>query len=292
MAKKQNTASASRRQDLAETRVEKLRVVCLSHADHSGAFWLCECDCGGRRIVRGYHIRKRTYKDCGCGNSPTLRFWRKVNKLPGDGCWEWTGHRSSAGYGGMHADGIRKWTHRYSWEIHNGPIPSDMCVCHKCDNPACVRPDHLFLGTKKDNGLDMARKGRHGLAKLNPASALDIYTRWQNGECTATELAKEYDVNTGTIFNIANGIVWAHATGAAKRKPTRTRSCRTLRVGKGTTTWRVIAEVCKGVDPISVSESRSGDVEILLELWKSKMWVRLRRDQAEDLLHKLAEHLK
>jgi hypothetical protein len=91
------------------------------------------------------------------------RFWRKVHKTKDsvNGCWLWRGH-ASKGYGLFAEDGLkaRKRVHRFSWELHFGEIPTGMLVCHKCDVPRCVRPDHLFLGTHKDNHDDMVRKGR------------------------------------------------------------------------------------------------------------------------------------
>lgn len=100
------------------------------------------------------------------------RFWAKVDK--GDGCWEWTGGRANRGYG--HVEPVRgqnRSAHRVSWELTNGPIPDGLWVLHRCDNPPCVRPSHLFLGTHADNMRDMEAKGRgkHPVlfGPLNPA---------------------------------------------------------------------------------------------------------------------------
>jgi hypothetical protein len=88
------------------------------------------------------------------------RFWAKVEKT--EGCWLWTGSRRPPGGYGQFRSANQQMvsTHRFSWELHNGLIPPGLCVCHRCDNPACVRPDHLFLGTMLDNNRDMMAKGR------------------------------------------------------------------------------------------------------------------------------------
>jgi len=86
------------------------------------------------------------------------RFWAKVAKS--DGCWEWTGSRARRGYGKVRIGGVLHSSHRLSYEWSVGPIPDGMHVLHHCDNPPCVRPDHLWIGTRTDNQGDMVAKGR------------------------------------------------------------------------------------------------------------------------------------
>ncbi len=115
--------------------------------------------CGNSRCLNLEHLALRAYGD------DVSRFWENVEKPSGDGCWVWTGHRVAhrGGYGIFKLRGNRPMrAHRYSYELAHGPIDDPrLFVCHHCDNPMCVRPEHLFLGTAKDNHDDMVRKGRH-----------------------------------------------------------------------------------------------------------------------------------
>lgn len=119
--------------------------------------------CPGCRRKRPYFPETATTED---------RFWAKVKKAPGDLCWEWQGHRRHAGHGQFALPGVvRLDAHRYAWELVHGPIPAGMFICHKCDNPPCVRVDHLYLGVSRDNMHDMIRKGRKANA-TKPALVL------------------------------------------------------------------------------------------------------------------------
>lgn len=102
----------------------------------------------------------------------SVRLWRKCNKqgpthpILKTKCWEWTGAEfKGAGYGQIQVEGTPKRTHRVAWALSNGPIPKGLLVLHKCDNRRCIRPDHLFLGTQKDNVDDMVSKGRKVVSK-------------------------------------------------------------------------------------------------------------------------------
>lgn len=145
-------------------------------------------------------------------NSFIEEFWKRVEKT--DSCWLWTGGTTKAGYGQFRTI----YAHRTSWELNNGPIPVGMEVCHDCpggDNPACVNPDHLFLGTHAENLQDMRDKKRHargethGFARLTDSLVTAIRTRFFAGE-KQQSLADLFDVKVMAISNIVNRKTWKH----------------------------------------------------------------------------------
>lgn len=161
------------------------------------------------------------------------RFWKKVRKT--ETCWIWTASKRGKGYGAFSytRDGkmIQDRAHRYSWEIHRGTIPDGLCVLHNCpggDNPACVNPAHLFLGTKKQNNEDMMQKGRYNRARATPqqgskyergekhhAARLtaeivrEIRDARESGESFGS-LSRRYELSIGHVFRIATRKAWTH----------------------------------------------------------------------------------
>ena len=137
-------------------------------------------------------------------------FWKKVDKNGPNGCWLWTGAKTSVGgYGNFGVNYKLMKAHRVSWFIHFGEPINNLCVLHKCDNPPCVNPDHLWLGTMQDNMQDKVKKGRlytgdrSGLVKLSPKQVLQIRYDRSCG-LKLKELSLKYGVTMGTISTISN----------------------------------------------------------------------------------------
>lgn len=132
----------------------------------------------------------------------------------GDVCWEWRGSLFSNGYGRAIVGRKSVGAHRRSWEMAYGQIPDGMLVCHRCDNRRCVRPSHLFLGSPADNMRDMVTKGRSMVgsrnhnAKLTEATVREIVARYADGGITQKQLAAEYGVVEGAIWNVLHGRSW------------------------------------------------------------------------------------
>jgi len=188
----------------------------------------CHCGCGQKtwiptksqaalgyvkgqpvRFIHGHGRRKQ--------GSLADAFWLHVTSGNPNDCWEWQGGKNPKGYGQLYYRRAQHKAHRLSWELHNGPIPGGMDVCHKCDNPPCCNPNHLFLGTRAENTLDMYAKGRNRQingekchkAKLTESDIPEIRRLHSEG-MSQTALAKQYGVSQHSISSIVRGKSWKH----------------------------------------------------------------------------------
>ena len=142
------------------------------------------------------------------------RFWDRVYPDPNTGCWLWLGapKDKGRGYGTLRVEGRSVYAHRFSYELHRGPIPDGLGVLHRCDVHHCVTPDHLFLGTQADNNRDRDQKGRHavghknGRAKLTWEKVREI--RRRAGTVSAAALGREFGVGDTAIGDIIHGRRW------------------------------------------------------------------------------------
>lgn len=154
------------------------------------------------------------------------RLAEKYTVEPNTGCWLWTAMLNHAGYGILGVSVANKTTpklaHRLSYETHVGPIPEGMYVCHRCDQPSCVNPAHLFVGTQQANMADMLAEGRssagksfagrrgenHGMAKLDWGKVDEIRAKYAAGGVSQRDLGAEYGVAHRTIGLIVRGSLW------------------------------------------------------------------------------------
>lgn len=147
-------------------------------------------------------------------NREVKNIWDKVYVKRENECWEWLGDKDKHGYGRITYEGKRQLVTRVLWKLMNDLIPDGMCICHTCDNPSCLNPKHLFLGSHHDNMVDMKKKGR-GRGKImygvdNPKTKLtevqirEIRKRRNNGE-RGIDLAKEFGVTPTLICSIFKG---------------------------------------------------------------------------------------
>ncbi len=158
-------------------------------------------------------------------SDPTLpeRFWRNVEIKEVDDCWEWTSHKNKNGRGRFEIKRKFIMAPRIAWTLTNGEIRDGLCVCHSCDNPGCCNPKHLWLGTYRDNAMDMIKKNRHkpttesapkgeksGRSKLKEYQVIAILSEIKNATTTCSDLAKKYSVSYKTIRSVIKRKSWKH----------------------------------------------------------------------------------
>lgn len=149
--------------------------------------------------------------------TPTEKFMAKVSMEPLSGCWLWTAAALPRGYGITSHNGKRIYAHRLSFQLHNGPLDPALDVCHSCDNPACVNPEHLKQGTRKENMRDCKDRGRaacgsrHPMRKVSASDVADIRAQYgtrllRNGEAQA--ILDKYGISRPQLSRIRNGVHW------------------------------------------------------------------------------------
>lgn len=142
------------------------------------------------------------------------RFFPLVEKT--DECWLWRGNLTRYGYGRLQYNKRRYAAHRLSFELHHGPIQNELYVCHKCDNPRCVNPAHLFLGDQKANMSDCVSKGRYAAgerspnAKITSSDVTEIRRIVETGLYTHEEIAAKFKTSRPNVTKIINRYRWRH----------------------------------------------------------------------------------
>lgn len=177
---------------------------CDGEAAHKGF-----CEKHYARHLKGQDLSKKTRFE----KTHEERFFEKIVVGGDDECWPWSGAKCAKGYGMFRMETKRLIrSHRYMYMVKNGGIPNKMLVCHKCDNPSCCNPKHLFVGTDSDNMTDMVKKGRNlpgkWANKLTPQTVIEI--RNLAGVVTQKELAERYNVKQSTINSVIRRINWKH----------------------------------------------------------------------------------
>jgi len=180
-------------------------------------FWKCLCDCGNYQDVNGQHLREGSVNHCNkCPNKSdeTIlqeakeRFFKSFD-IKETGCWEWNALRNRQGYGCMYYTRSII-ASRFSYMIHKGPLEKYKYICHTCDNPCCVNPDHLYQGTPRDNVQDALKRLRHPCGQKSHYAklTLDQVKYIVESKEKGVDLAKKFGVDKNTICTIRKRKSW------------------------------------------------------------------------------------
>lgn len=192
---------------------------------------LCMCGCGQVAPIARITSTRQGYRKGdsmrflpGHGNQirernrlPVDRFWANVDKGSKDECWNYKANLDLRGYGRLKVNRKTVRVHRFSYELHYGQIPQGLYVCHSCDNPSCVNPAHLWLGTQSDNMKDCAQKDRQGRllgetnpsAKLSETLVLEIRQSVASG-ARVVDVANNFNISVSLVYQIIRREVWGH----------------------------------------------------------------------------------
>lgn len=178
--------------------------------------WKCKCTCGGTTSVVTYDLTSGHTKSCGCVHGLTpKKYIKSKTKTDDNGCWIWIASSRRRGYGIVSLNKKQWIASRLSYSLFKGEIPEGMFVCHHCDNPRCINPDHLFLGTAKDNGVDMANKGRsakgekNGNVSITAKEASDIKKMLAEG-LSGEKISEKTGISIHIVYHIKTGKTWKH----------------------------------------------------------------------------------
>lgn len=207
--------------DLTGQQFGRLRAVSISHRTRQGkTYWLCDCECGAQRVVRSDALHDGSATCCkAClkiiDHDANLKS-RLLSRIATSksGCWEWQNSCTSYGYGILHVRGKPLMAHIASYGMFVGDV-GGQCVLHKCDNPKCINPEHLFLGNQADNNADKCRKGRQAWgsmiaqSKLSQEDVEQIRSMYIPRVVSLRQVANKFGISRQAVSQIINGQTWS-----------------------------------------------------------------------------------
>lgn len=199
--------------DLTGQRFGKLFIVGFagfSTCCHRRSEWHAICRCGRSCVVKSAAVKRGSTASCGCrrGLTSTELITANIAVDPITACWNWNAKLRPDGYAHLRIHSKRVLAHRLSYETFIGPIPDGVLVLHKCDNPSCVCPDHLFLGSHQDNKNDSVRKGRH--KKLLTHDTVREIRRLSSEGMQGVDIATRFGISSGTVYDVLHRKRWGY----------------------------------------------------------------------------------